>query len=448
MKKESSFTRKVTRVATASCLGIALLVGGGTYALWSANAPVNSSATVTTGDLNITSASAQTWSDISKPAAPVAIPSLANFLLVPGDTLQLKQDLNVVVVGNNISGVLNVTLPNSSASLALLAQAKFTITLLDKNNVQLATVTPTTNTANSLALNVSNLPTTTAAGDTYHVQINVALPAGADNDTKVQVGSLDGLVLTLNQGAPYVAPYPTATPAAQFTAVADGANGAAINAYSGSSKNIVIPETMLVGGVAKPVTSIRTKAFWNKGLTSVVMPDSITSLGQQAFQSNSLTAVKLPKHITYIGFAAFNANLLASINIPSSVTNIDSAAFSGNAITAVNLPSGLTNLGAIAFSNNKITSVVIPAGITVLQSQIFFNNPLTSVTLPSGVTSIGNAAFQGTTAMVSIYFKGNGGALFAPTDLPFGATTKAMVYHHSDATGFSNPWLGYPTTLY
>lgn len=206
--KDKLFTRKsvaykrTAKIITASCLGFALLLGGSTYALWSATGTANTSATVSTGDLKVTAASVQQWFNVTTPTSPAVITDLSAYRLVPGQTLKLKQDLNIIVVGNNISGKLQVNIPNSTLSIPLMNQAKFTLSLLDKTGAVLGTITPAVNTSNSLALNVQNLPRTSSVGDLYTVEISVALPSTADNLTKLQTANLGDMSITLTQGPP------------------------------------------------------------------------------------------------------------------------------------------------------------------------------------------------------------------------------------------------------
>jgi len=99
-----------------------------------------------------------------------------------------------------------------------------------------------------------------------------------------------------------------------------------IRGYSGRDKAIVIPAQ--IGGI--PVTAIGERAFIARGLTSIVIPNSVTSIGEGTFANNKLTSVTIPNSVTYIGYDAFSGNQLTSVTIPNSVTSIGRSAF-GNA---------------------------------------------------------------------------------------------------------------------
>lgn len=197
--------KKTANVLIASTLGVALLLGGSTYALWSATDTSSTGSTITTGDLKVTAASTHKWFDVTS-ATPSEITDLASYRLNPGATIKLVQNLNAVVYGNNISGILNVKIPNSTASAAIMAQAKFSLAIFDKNGKQLGKVSPTSNSANSLSLEVADLQKTDASGEAYSVEVTVELPSEADNATSVQAVSLDNMQITLTQGAALVAP--------------------------------------------------------------------------------------------------------------------------------------------------------------------------------------------------------------------------------------------------
>ncbi len=154
--------------------------------------------------------------------------------------------------------------------------------------------------------------------------------------------------------------------------------------------DVVIPTT--IKGL--PVTTIVNRAFYNKQLTSVTIPDSVTTIGDGAFRGNQLTSVTIGNSVTTIGASAFRSNQLTSVTIPNSVTTIGNHAFRDNQLTSIEIPDSVTTIGASAFDNNQLTSVTIPDSVTTIGNYAFAYNQLTSVTIPNSVTTIGASAFR------------------------------------------------------
>ena len=86
--------------------------------------------------------------------------------------------------------------------------------------------------------------------------------------------------------------------------------------YTGSGGNVTIPAS--ING--KPVKIIGEKAFFNKNLTSVTIPDSVTRIGKNAFRRNKMTTIVIPISVSVIEASAFCDNLLISITIGANVT--------------------------------------------------------------------------------------------------------------------------------
>src|SRR5690349_21048016 len=88
---------------------------------------------------------------------------------------------------------------------------------------------------------------------------------------------------------------------AQFAYAASN-NAVAIVGYSGPGGPVVIPNS--VNGL--PVTVIGAGAFQTKGITSVVIPNSVTNIGRDAFYDcASLTNIVLGNGITSIAQTTF-----------------------------------------------------------------------------------------------------------------------------------------------
>lgn len=191
---------RLAKTIVSSILGLSLVVGGSTYALWSATDTSTTGSSITTGDLQVTASTPQNWFDVSDSNNPTEITDLTKYRLTPGDTIKLRQDLNVVVVGDNISGIIEAKIPNQTLSAALMGQAKFTLSLFNKDDLLLGSITPTTNTSDSLALEVGELPRTAAEGEAYRIELSVELPSSSDNTTATQTISLDDMQITLRQG--------------------------------------------------------------------------------------------------------------------------------------------------------------------------------------------------------------------------------------------------------
>lgn len=167
--------------------------------------------------------------------------------------------------------------------------------------------------------------------------------------------------------------------------------------YLGTAKEITIPEK--ING--KTVTSIGKEAFYDKDLTSVIIPNSVVTINKSAFDSNLLTSITIPNSVTNIGPCAFALNRLTSVTIPNNVTIIGYSAFYSNLLTSITISNSVTIIDYAAFSNNILTSVIIPNGVISIKNNAFAFNRLTSVTIPDSVTTIGEMAFS-TNRLISV----------------------------------------------
>jgi hypothetical protein len=273
-----------------------------------------------------------------------------------------------------------------------------------------------------------------------------------------------------------------------YTYTESGGN-ATVTGYTGPNGPISIPLTL--GGF--PTVAIKDYAFGDSGttdkpaLTGLIIPSSVKTIGEGAFRRCvNVTSVTIPEGVETIGIKAFaRMYALQSVYIPVSVTSIGDYGFYGGTsntgitvhadnpnyssqegvlynkgITkliqypcgkagALIIPATVTSIGIAAceLSAGNITSITFTGNVETIAEAAFEGlTSLTSIAFPSSLTSIGPWAFYGCTSLTGVYFYGNapsmGSAVF---DSCAGGFT---VYYLDGATGFTNPWYGYPTAVF
>ncbi len=157
-------------------------------------------------------------------------------------------------------------------------------------------------------------------------------------------------------------------------------NTVEITGYDASlgGANVNIPAVVTNGGISYNVTSIGTAAFFNKGLTSVSIPDGVTNIETVAFRANQLTNVTIPNSVITIGIGAFVSNpQLTSVVFGSSVSSIGDSAFGGCALTHIVIPDSVTSIGNTTFANNQLVSVTIGSNVNSIGTGAFAGNTST-----------------------------------------------------------------------
>lgn len=151
--------------------------------------------------------------------------------------------------------------------------------------------------------------------------------------------------------------------------------------YDGAEKNVVIP-THIDG---MEVVSIGPDAFWNKGLTSVVLPPTLS----------------------VIGFYAFAFNELKDVRIPPNVSLIEDGAFMHNKIEVLRLGENQFTIPHSGFCHNKLSRLVLPENTQDIQSNAFGDNPLTEIVFEGLPTFVHRHAFGlGTKEMAHVTVSG------------------------------------------
>lgn len=155
-----------------------------------------------------------------------------------------------------------------------------------------------------------------------------------------------------------------ANPASDFAYAADGGE-VTITDYIGTSEHVLIPSE--IGGF--PVTMLADKAFYEKHVTTVVVPDSVTEIGEACFSGD---------------------NYLVSLTLPDGLAELPPIALeSCYSLMDFELPKGLKTIGAGALQAIfYLTHLTIPAGVTDIEQMNFLMmHGLEEVSVAEGSTS-------------------------------------------------------------
>ena len=167
-------------------------------------------------------------------------------------------------------------------------------------------------------------------------------------------------------------------------------NGEISNYNISCSKDVVIPET--INDIS--VISIGSAAFYDKGIKSLVLPNTLQNISYRAFANNYLKTISLPSSLNYIGSEAFQSNLITNVTFPSTIGYIDGYAFAYNQITSLTLPDNINSIAAGTFADNQIQTLNLPSNLGNIENYAFKNNQIINLVLPNNLSNIGIYAFQ------------------------------------------------------
>lgn len=199
-------------------------------------------------------------------------------------------------------------------------------------------------------------------------------------------------------------------PASDFAYTADGGE-VTITDYIGTSEHVLIPDA--IDGL--PVTALGHRAFYEKTVTTVVVPDSVTEIGAACFSGdNYLVSLKLPDGLKRLPPASLESCFrLMDFDLPQSLEKIYSSVFEFNYyLTHLTLPSSLTEIEQLnfiglyglqsltlaeddaAFKLDETNGLLMTADGTRLLHCFSDISPAEEIILPEGVKIVDPFAFH------------------------------------------------------
>ena len=165
----------------------------------------------------------------------------------------------------------------------------------------------------------------------------------------------------------------------------------------GESLALLMTLGNLQGEVIVPegVTAIGASAFeGRRSMTGVQLPSTLESIGRLAFWQTGITKIVIPAGVKEIGDQAFAYSSVQSAELNCKDAFIDASVFANcSSLISVSFCDGFKALGDKMFYNcSSLETVVLPAGVTWLGVETFRNSGLVSITLPDSVEHIGEEA--------------------------------------------------------
>ena len=141
------------------------------------------------------------------------------------------------------------------------------------------------------------------------------------------------------------------------------------------------------------IKSIGEEAFYNSGITSLVVPESVETIDKLAFSHMAnLTNATFPAGC---GITFSDCKNLKTAKITGNPTVIDNYMFyECSQLTDFEIPGSVKKIGYAAFYNTALKEAVIPASVTEIDDWAFGEcQNLEKAVLPDGLKSVGGAAF-------------------------------------------------------
>lgn len=184
-----------------------------------------------------------------------------------------------------------------------------------------------------------------------------------------------------------------------------------ITDYTGTREHVLIPSEI----DGQPVTALADKAFYEKHVTTVVVPDSVTEIGDLCFSGdNYLVSLTLPDGLAELPYGALESCFrLMDFDLPQGLKKISGSALQYNYyLTHLTLPSSLTEIEQLnfiglhglqsltlaeddaAFKLDETNGLLMTADGTRLLHCFSDISPAEEIILPEGMKTIDPFAFH------------------------------------------------------
>ena len=156
--------------------------------------------------------------------------------------------------------------------------------------------------------------------------------------------------------------------------------------------------------------TVADQAYYrDAGLDTLALGEGIEDIGEFAFARSSLTSAALPEGVKHIGYGAFyHCDDLGDVTLPETVTCVEPKAFAHtlwvNSFLEGEDAAGegdfLITGGVLVAYRGNASEVTVPQGVCVIAGEVFQNHTeIEKVSLPDTVQIVGEAAFDGCTAL-------------------------------------------------
>lgn len=199
-------------------------------------------------------------------------------------------------------------------------------------------------------------------------------------------------------------------PASDFDCTAENGE-VTITDYIGTREHVLIPSE--IGGF--PVTALADKAFYEKHVTTVVVPDSVTEIGDLCFSGdNYLLSLTLPDGLAELSYGALESCYsLMDFELPKGLKTIGAGALQAIFyLTHLTIPAGVTDIeqmnflmmhgleeisvaeGSTSFTYDAENGLLMTADKARLLHCFFHLAPQKEIILPEGMKTIDPFAFH------------------------------------------------------